>query len=97
MGRCVVLLYVVLLCVAAACGPPSGESGAAAASAGAAPADSETPNGSRVEAVEPGAPAGRTILFVGTSLTAGLGLDPDEAYPALIASKIDSAGRRARS
>ena len=34
----------------------------------------------------------RTVLFVGTSLTAGLGLDPDSAYPALIQRKIDSAG-----
>lgn len=34
-----------------------------------------------------------TIVFVGTSLTAGLGLpDPDEAYPALIQTKIDSLG-----
>ena len=33
-----------------------------------------------------------TVLFLGTSLTAGLGLDPDEAYPALIQQKIDSAG-----
>ncbi|HET7551705.1 MAG TPA: arylesterase [Gemmatimonadaceae bacterium] len=34
-----------------------------------------------------------TIVFVGTSLTAGLGLtDPDEAYPALIQEKIDSLG-----
>ncbi len=33
-----------------------------------------------------------TILFVGTSLTAGHGLDPDQAYPALIQRKIDSAG-----
>jgi len=33
-----------------------------------------------------------TVLFVGTSLTAGLGLDPDSAYPALIQQKIDSAG-----
>ena len=31
-------------------------------------------------------------VFLGTSLTAGLGLDPDEAYPALIQQKIDSAG-----
>lgn len=31
-----------------------------------------------------------TILFVGTSLTAGLGLDAEEAYPALIARRIDS-------
>lgn len=32
------------------------------------------------------------ILFFGTSLTAGLGLDPDDAYPALVQRKIDSAG-----
>ena len=32
------------------------------------------------------------ILFVGTSLTAGLGLDPSEAYPALVQRKIDAAG-----
>lgn len=34
----------------------------------------------------------RHILFFGTSLTAGYGLDPEEAYPALIQKKIDSAG-----
>lgn len=34
---------------------------------------------------------GRHILFFGTSLTAGYGLDPEEAYPALIQKKIDSA------
>jgi acyl-CoA thioesterase-1 len=34
----------------------------------------------------------RRVVFVGTSLTAGLGLDPDSAYPALIARKADSAG-----
>jgi len=38
--------------------------------------------------------ARRTVLFVGTSLTAGLGLDPDSAYPQLIQSKIDKAGLR---
>jgi acyl-CoA thioesterase I len=36
--------------------------------------------------------AKRTVLIVGTSLTAGLGLDPDEAWPALLQAKIDSAG-----
>lgn len=34
----------------------------------------------------------RTILFVGTSLTAGYGLDPDSAYPQQIQRMIDSAG-----
>lgn len=32
------------------------------------------------------------IVFLGTSLTAGLGLDPDSAYPQLIQRKLDSAG-----
>ena len=33
-----------------------------------------------------------TVLFLGTSLTAGHGIDPEQAYPALIQQKIDSAG-----
>jgi acyl-CoA thioesterase-1 len=32
----------------------------------------------------------RTVLFVGTSITAGLGLEPDSAYPQLIDRKLDS-------
>lgn len=32
----------------------------------------------------------KTILFFGNSLTAGLGLDTDEAFPALIQEKLDS-------
>jgi acyl-CoA thioesterase I len=31
-------------------------------------------------------------LIVGTSLTAGLGLDPDQAYPEILQRKADSAG-----
>src|ERR1041384_952562 len=38
------------------------------------------------------ATARRKILFAGTSLTAGLGLDRDSAYSYLIQRKIDSAG-----
>lgn len=34
--------------------------------------------------------AKKTILFFGNSLTAGLGVDPDEAFPAIIEDKIDS-------
>lgn len=33
-----------------------------------------------------------TILFLGDSLTAGLGLDPQQAFPALIQERIDEAG-----
>lgn len=37
------------------------------------------------------ADAGKTVLFFGDSITAGYGLDPDQAYPALIQKKIEAA------
>ncbi len=36
------------------------------------------------------APAPRFILFLGDSITAGYGLDPEQAFPALIQEKIDA-------
>ena len=35
-------------------------------------------------------PQPRSIVFLGTSLTAGLGLDPSQAFPALIQRRLDS-------
>jgi len=58
----------------------SEESPARTAAAGVAAAQTADPE------------ARRTILFLGTSLTAGLGLDPDSAYPQRIQRKIDAAG-----
>jgi acyl-CoA thioesterase-1 len=45
-------------------------------------------------AAPPPAPPGERgrIVFLGTSLTAGLGLDPSQAYPELLQRSIDSAG-----
>jgi acyl-CoA thioesterase-1 len=66
-------------------------------SAGASSDEASRTNGAAAEQVaaaaprRPSAERGR-VLFVGTSLTAGLGLDPSEAFPAVIAGKIDSAG-----
>ncbi|MGH7448695.1 MAG: arylesterase [Longimicrobiales bacterium] len=52
------------------------------------PADRARPGrDTRVEAADT-----RTVLFVGTSLTAGYGVGADAAYPALVQQKIDSAG-----
>ena len=50
--------------------------------------------GSASKDVKPGAAVvlKKTILFFGNSLTAGYGLSPDEAFPALIQHKIDSLG-----
>ena len=36
--------------------------------------------------------SGPTVLFIGTSLTAGLGLQPEQAFPTLVQAKADSAG-----
>jgi acyl-CoA thioesterase I len=52
------------------------------------PADSaqQTSSGNTPKNAKP------TILFFGNSLTAGYGLDPDQAFPALIQNKLDSLG-----
>ncbi len=60
-------------------------------------ADTSTARRSEFKPATPAVAAGsapKQILFVGTSLTAGLGLEPDSAYPMLIQRKIDSAGLR---
>lgn len=44
-----------------------------------------------VAAVSSWSAENKTIVFFGDSLTAGYGLDPDEAYPALIQKKINEA------
>jgi acyl-CoA thioesterase I len=63
----------------------------ALALAGCGPDDSARGN----EAPAPPAEGERgRVVFLGTSLTAGLGLDPGQAYPAVIQRKIDSAGLR---
>ena len=48
----------------------------------------------RAAADPPPRPEGQRgrIVFLGTSLTAGLGIDPAAAFPALIQQKLDSAG-----
>jgi acyl-CoA thioesterase-1 len=44
-----------------------------------------------IVAKDSAAPTDATILFVGTSLTAGYGLDPAEAWPTLIQQKLTEA------
>ncbi|MGH7546185.1 MAG: arylesterase, partial [Gemmatimonadota bacterium] len=52
-----------------------------------------TNGGGDLDTASRGAPGDRpAVLFLGTSLTAGFGLEPEEAYPALLQRKIDSAG-----
>jgi acyl-CoA thioesterase-1 len=60
-----------------------------------APEDSartQTSAAAQLQATPADGDSAATLLFLGTSLTAGLGLDPDDAYPMLIQRKLDSAG-----
>jgi acyl-CoA thioesterase-1 len=66
---------------------PDGTPARVAASGAGATSDRGT---SRGAAASDSAPL--RALFVGTSLTAGYGLEPDQAYPALLQRKADSAG-----
>jgi acyl-CoA thioesterase-1 len=43
-----------------------------------------------------GAAETKSVIFFGDSLTAGYGVDPDEAYPAIIQKKIDEKGLKWR-
>jgi acyl-CoA thioesterase-1 len=72
------LLVVAVVACARDRPPPAGTPQSTAAAAGALAGGSS--------------PRRQTVLILGTSLTAGLGLDPDQAYPALLQHKIDSAG-----
>ena len=82
-------LALAAIVALAACGAPPEDSAQVSGTGGAAaqPGDS-------VATAAPQRPGRGTILFVGTSLTAGYGLEPEEAYPQLIQDKLDSAGLR---
>jgi acyl-CoA thioesterase I len=66
---------------------PTGTASPAAVASG-----SPAANGMPGKTALPSADTRPVVLFVGTSLTAGYGLDPDEAFPALVQKKIDAAG-----
>ena len=95
-----VVLLAALLATLAACGANGG--GASGASAGdstgnaAAVTTGATPAAAPGAATPPGAArpavARPRVVFLGTSLTAGLGVDPDSAYPAVVGRLAAAAG-----
>ena len=77
--------FVALLALAlSACNSsPSAETVVAPPPAAGTPAPATSP---------PSATGKKRLLFFGNSLTAGYGVDPEEAFPARIGEKIDSLG-----
>jgi len=87
----------VLLCaLAMACGGSSAARDTASSTKPASPPESPSAAATGASGATDTVPTTlderRTILFLGTSLTAGLGLDPDSAYPQQIQRKIDASG-----
>ncbi|HEX8274421.1 MAG TPA: arylesterase [Longimicrobiaceae bacterium] len=80
--RPVLVFAIGFLPLIIGCGGEEGNSAPAA----------QQPAGAAGSASAPAAGGEPVVLFLGTSLTAGLGVDPDDAYPALVQAKVDSAG-----
>jgi acyl-CoA thioesterase-1 len=72
------MIAALVLAGAAACGGSGSR---------AAPPEPRIATPAAAPAAEPPA-----VIFVGTSLTAGLGVSPEEAYPALVQKRIEQAG-----
>lgn len=70
---------LLLLFAGISCGSPKGEKGTGG----------DLPSENKDAVAEAGE---QVILFFGNSLTAGMGLDPAEAFPAFIQQKLDSLG-----
>ena len=90
-------VWMLLALSAAAAGCSGGDAREAAQSAASTPSPptNAQPNageGSIDSAATPAVKRRPTIIFAGTSLTAGMGLDPDSAYPLHVQRMIDSVG-----
>lgn len=73
----------LLLSVVAGCGSSDTKTGSATETT--APATTSAPQTAATSTK-------KTILFYGNSLTAGYGVEPTQAFPALVGKKIDSVG-----
>ncbi|MGD9904000.1 MAG: arylesterase [Vicinamibacterales bacterium] len=87
-GRPLAALLVVMALLAAGCGGAEGSgpdrAPTPAAGPGVAAPDPDPP---------PSSAAARRVVFLGDSLTAGLGLAPDESFPALIQDRLRERGQ----
>ena len=87
------LILAGILAMPVACKRSSAEDGVPGTGRGAVAkaSTSSGPDSVRDSATAVATNASHTVLFIGTSLTAGLGLNPDSAYPQLIQQKIERA------
>ena len=90
MRRRPVCLIVLCLAATLACGESPREPAAVSAAQAAPEVSAPTPPAAPV----PSRDTAPRIVFLGDSLTAGLGLAADDAYPALLQRRLDKQGYR---
>jgi acyl-CoA thioesterase-1 len=89
------IFWIVLLGASVACQPErnmDGATDAKQASADAVPAAPAAAASNGESAVSDSVRGKVSVLFFGTSLTAGYGLDPSQAFPLMVAAKAAAAG-----
>jgi acyl-CoA thioesterase-1 len=89
------IFWIVLLGASVACQPErnmDGATDAKQASADAVPAAHAATSPNVEKSVNDSARGKVSVLFFGTSLTAGYGLDPSQAFPVMVAAKATAAG-----
>ena len=89
--RTTVLIALATVVIMSACRSTKAADNTVVADTVAKASTSSRPDSVRGVAGAVTAAGPHTVLFVGTSLTAGLGLSPDSAFPQLIQEKIDDA------
>jgi acyl-CoA thioesterase I len=92
MTRKLPLSWLIVAAVLASCGRDARTSGRSDGRTVGQADERTAPSAAATDSAD-GRPV---VLILGTSLTAGLGLDADEAYPARLQEKVDSAGLRWR-
>lgn len=96
-ARALVMATMIAACGGTEAKPEQGARvpGAPATESTTVAAGRATSRATSTSTATPPSAAGVRVLIVGTSLTAGLGLDPDSAYPAVLQRLADSSGYRA--
>ena len=90
IGKLYLLACIPVLCLA--CGSRNTETETAAPDRGNLPAAMEQNDKPVAEREEDAEQADTIILFLGNSLSAGAGVDPASAFPALLQHRMDSLG-----
>ena len=95
MPRPVVVLAPLLVATLAGCSdaPSSGAPSTDRPAPGSTAAAPASTGGAVVAGARPEAAAARRIVFLGDSLTAGLGLPIEQAYPSLIGARLAARGK----